>query len=1010
MANTKNTPSRTSRRSDRYGDSNNNKKKKNILKRHEQSNRNIKPIKHEHSKNAKTANRNWEKVPNNTNERVKRNVQTERIDRNTLILLGIISFVVIIILLKLMGTLMTAITVLGIAIIILFAILLRKIRRNKVIRVLTNIFFILFLIGCIAGVCGVAYFGYIIVDEAPEWDISKLSTKESTILYTSDGVEYANLSTEKREKITYDEASENLINAIIATEDSRFFEHNGFDPLRFFKAGLGQVSGNSDAGGASTLSMQVIKNNMTSKVATGVEGIKRKFTDIYLAVFKLEKEFTKEQIFEFYINNHFLGSNTYGVEEASLTYFGKHAKELNLSEAALLAGMYQSPNAYNPKIHTEAAAERRAEVLNLMYRHGYISKEERDMANSIPIEGLVIESSDAAYQPYQSYIDTVIDELINDWGIDPYTTSLEIYTNINTKKQQGLDNIFSGKTFKWENKVVQAGIAAVDVWTGKIVAVAGSRDNDARTLNRATTGKRQVGSTAKPIFDYGPAMEYNNYSTYTIIDDSPYTYSNGKPIRDSDRKYMGKITVRTALAQSRNIPALKAFQAVSNDNRYKFVTSLGIKPETTEGSTYMHEAHAIGAFNGSNPLQMAAAYAAFANGGTYYKPYTINKIVYRDTGEEVEYESEGVPVMSSATAYMMTYCLEYTVTDGLAKGVKINGVHLAAKTGTTNYTSDIAKKYNLPSYAVPDAWIIGYDPDTAVGMWYGYDKIYNGKTGYYLKSATSGYKVNVATERNRLYKTAGKVLFTSKKKFKVPDTVVKVAIEKGSPNPGRLASSSTPAGKITYEYYKKGTEPTEVSTTYSKLSNVTNLSATYDYTTKYVRLSWTASSKSKDADKSYGDFGYKIYKNNKFLTFTTDTYYTYTGDNPEGTYKVVTAYKNYSDIDSSGVTRTISASQTDTSTYSATTDVTSGSTYSMSNHCFTSNPTSCIHLIKDGATVSSGYSVSVSYYESDGSKYSTLSEDNIDEAGTRFSTIVYDVKYNGASRAKVTVSNVTITR
>jgi len=159
---------------------------------------------------------------------------------------------------------------------------------------------------------------------------------------------------------------------------------------------------------------------------------------------------------------------------------------------------------------------------------------------------------------------------------------------------------------------LQAGIAAVDVHSGKIVAVGGSRTNEARTLNRAITGKQQIGSTAKPIFDYGPGMEYEGWSTYTIFDDSPYSYSSGQPIRDSDRKYMGKITLRTALAQSRNIPALKAFQKVSNDKKYKFVTSLGITPETTDGSTYMHEAHSIGAFNGSNPLEMAAAYAAFS--------------------------------------------------------------------------------------------------------------------------------------------------------------------------------------------------------------------------------------------------------------------------------------------------------------------------------------------------------------------------------------------------------------
>ena len=982
-------------------------KKSNNTNRRSSKYENEKSIKHKHSRN--TPNKNWNS--NSTDKNTKKEIKKketrktpekkEKLDKTGWVFLGIVFFVFIIILLKTMGTTMALITVLGVLIIIGLAMFLKKIRRKKVIRIITNILFILILLGGFTVIGAVTYFGYLIVEDAnPKWDTSKLTSKESTILYTADGKEYANLSTERREKISYSEISENLVNAIIATEDSRFFDHNGFDPLRFFKAGLLQVSGDSEAGGASTLSMQVIKNNMTSKVASGIEGIKRKFSDIYLAVFKLEKEYTKEQIMEFYINLHYLGSNSYGVEEASHTYFGKSASELNISEAALLAGMYQSPNTYNPKIHPDAAAERRETVLKLMYNHGYITKEEKDEANAIPIKDLIVNTNESNFNSYQSYIDTVIDELEKDWGIDPYNTSLEIYTNIDLKKQAGLDKIFSGTGFKWENKVVQAGIAAVDVHTGKIVAVGGSRTNEARTLNRATTGKRQIGSTAKPIFDYGPGMEYEGWSTYTIFDDSPYQYSSGQPIRDSDRKYMGKITLRTSLAQSRNIPALKAFQKVSNDKKYKFVTGLGITPETTEGSTYLHEAHSIGAFNGSNPLEMAAAYAAFANGGTYYKPYAINKIVYRDTGETVEYEAEGVQVMSSSTAYMITYCLRYAVTDGLSKGASVPGIKVAAKTGTTNFTSEIAKKHHLPSYAVNDAWIIGYDPDTAVGMWYGYDKIYDGKkTNYYLKSVTSGFKVNVQTERNRLYVTAGKILFTSKgKDFKVPNTVVKVAVEKGS-NPAKLASSSTPSGKVTYEYFKKGTEPTEVSSTYSKLSNVTGLTATYDAATKNVRLSWKAAAKSNDADITYGDFGYKIYKDNKFITFTKNTYYNYTGSDSQGTYKVVTSYKNYSDIDSSGATAKITVDQTDTYSYTAQAHIVSGS-YDINNKCLTrgANLTDCVTVTRsDGSVITQGYTVSLSIKDSNGSEVA------LNDDGNSPKTITYTVKYHGKTfYAKVT--------
>lgn len=928
----------------------------------------------------------------------KRKSKKTKLDKNSLIFFGILFFVFLMIFLKTMGVTMAIATMLGILIIIECSILLKKIRKNKAVRIITNIFTILFLLGCIAGVCGVAYFGYIIVTEAPDWDTSKLNSKETTILYAADGTEYAELGTEKRELITYEETSENLINAIIATEDSRFFTHNGFDALRFLKAGVGQVLGNSDAGGASTLSMQVIKNRFTDAnlVALNSSGIKRKFTDIYLAVFKLEKEYSKEAIFEFYINNHFLGNNAYGVEQAAITYFGKHASELTLPEAALIAGMFQAPTSYNPFLNPDAATERRNQVLNLMHNHGYITKEERDVAKSIPIESLLVEENSGETLAYQSYIDTVIEELIDKYDIDPYSTSLKVYTNINLNKQAGLDAIFNGETFKWENDVVQSGIAAVDVDTGKIIAIAGGRNTGARQLNRATGLNKQIGSTAKPIFDYAPAMEYSGYSTYTLIKDEKYYYSSGQEIRNSDRKHQGTITLRKALAESRNVPALKAFQAVDNEDIYNFVTSLGITPETSNNSTYLHEAHSIGAFNGSNPLEMAAAYAAFANGGIYYEPYTINKIVFRDTGETHDYESEGTRVMSEATAFMITYCLRTAVTDGLSSGAAIKGINVAAKTGTTNFTTQIAKAHNLPSYAVNDAWIAGYDPDTAVAMWYGYDKIYDGSTGYFLKSASSGYKVNVLTERNRLYTTAGKVLFSSKgKDFKVPNSVVKVGVEMGT-DPAKLASSNTPSNKITYEYFAKGTEPTEVSTTYNKLANVSNLTAQYDIYTGNVNLSWSGVSTPSDYEDSYGAFGYRIYKDDSYLGFTEETAFTVTNQqDPAGTYKVITTFEDYSERDSSGATAKINAVDLDTSNYTA--NINAKKTLSINStvdSCFISGTVnnSCVTLYKDGNQVTDGYSVTVTITDNDGDTVS------VDTSYASSYVAIFKVEYNGKTR------------
>ena len=790
-----------------------------------------------------------------------------------------------------LGPTFTAIMIFGILGILLLSSLINKIKKGKKI---VSFIIILFLILSILGVIGVGIFFYYIISSAPEFDVKKLTYSESTLVYDMNNNLIAELGANKRENITYDEMSEVLIDAIIATEDSRFFQHNGLDAARFLKASVGQLLGKSDAGGASTLSMQVIKNSFTSSEASGFKGIIRKFTDVYLSVFKLERNYTKQEIIEFYANNHFLGNNAYGVEQAAKTYFGKQASELNLAEASLIVGLFKAPTNYNPYTNPEAATARRSTVLNLMYKHGYITKEEKELANSIPVESLLV-NSETNTMEFQGYIDTVVEELNKKYKVNPYNTPMLIYTNMDAKRQTEMDKIFNGETFKWENNYVQAGVSAIDVKTGKIVAIgAGRNRKGASTYNLATQAKRQIGSTAKPIIDYAPGMEYLDWSTYTIFDDDKYYYSDGKEIRNSDRGYMGEITLRTSLAQSRNVTALKAFQSVMKEigiKKYKsFVESFGIETED-----YFHEAHSIGAFDGSNPLKMSAAYAVFANGGKYYEPYAVNKIIYRDTGEVIEHESEGKRILSESTAFMITDSLVTAVQSGLSGAAKISGYNIAAKTGTTNYDETARKALGVPSTAVPDAWLIGYDSEIAIGMWYGCQTV---DKNHYLKANSA------VTQRKRLFQAIAKKILTKGNKFEPPSTVIKVGIEKGT-NPPKLASDSTPKNKITYEYFKKGTEPTEVSIKYSTLKNASNLSVEYDASTMNVTLNWNASTStaSKEYEETYGALGYKIFKDNNYIGFTTDLHYTISNvSNPEGTYKIVTSYKNYSENASSGIT------------------------------------------------------------------------------------------------------------
>ncbi len=786
------------------------------------------------------------------------------------------------------GFLITLITAIGIGVIIGLAKLIEKVNKNKKHKkALSIVLIILLTLGVLCLVALVAFLIYIIFS-APKFDTSKLNTKEMTILYDKNDKEIVRLGSEKREKITYDDLPEVLVDAIIATEDARFFQHNGVDAPRFLKASIGQLTGNSSAGGASTLSMQVIKNSFTSTEASGIKGIIRKFTDIYLAVFKLEKNYTKEQIIEFYVNNHFLGGNIYGVKEAALAYFGKDVSDLNLSEAAIIAGMFQSPNYYRPNANPKNATARRNTVLNLMLKHGYITKEEKEKAAAIPVESLTVETEATEdTHTYQGYIDTVVEELEDEYGVNAYVTPLKVYTNMDPEKQDAVNNIMNGVTFDWENEVVQSGVSVLDSNTGKILAIgAGRHRQGVNTYNFATQMNRQPGSGAKPLFDYGPGMEYQNWSTYGYNDgndsykpfvDEPYSYSDGTVVHNWDNKYMGTMTLRRALALSRNIPAIKAFQLNDNKKIIEFVEGLGIKPEIASNGK-IHEAHALGAFNGVNPVQMSAAYAAFSNGGYYNKPYSVSKIVYRDTGETVKHKGKKKQAMSDATAYMMSSVLQDVTFSG-GNNKSIPGV--AAKTGTTNLDEATINRYHLAGDAIGDSWVNGFTTKTVISMWYGYQQI---SSDYYSRN------VPATVQRDKLFRAlADQVFEKDKGTFTQPDSVEKV----------KMGGS--------YEYFKKGHEPkSKTEETSDKLDTPSGLKVTVNG--NQVTISWNPVSP-KDQKSEYGAFGYNVYFGSTLLTFTQGTTYTYTTSSPYGTYKVEATYKSYSGAKSAQATYTLKEEQ-----------------------------------------------------------------------------------------------------
>ena len=799
----------------------------------------------------------------------------------------------------------------------------KKPKQNKKSKkILNKVLSVLMFLGIIIMVAIIVFCTYIVIN-APDFDTDLLYEKEATILYDRTGeTEIARLGAEQRILVSYDDLPEVLIDAIVATEDSRFFQHNGFDVVRFAKASFGQLAGQEGAGGASTLTMQVVKNTFTSTEASGVKGIIRKFTDIYMSIFMVEKNYTKEEIIEFYVNAPFLGNSTYGVEQASQTYFGKSVKDLTLAEASLVAGMFNAPSVYNPFYSTELSSERRNTVLNLMVRHGYITEEQAQDAKNISVESIAVEPKATSLNKYQTYIDVVAAEVEEKTGYDPYNTPMIIYTTMDIDTQEVLIKLNNEELgYKWVDDQIQIGLAITDVHDGSIRGIDGARNqNGEKLFNRATDMKTQPGSTAKPIFAYGPYLEYNNGNTGTLFFDNKMKYSNGQPLTNSDNSYKGAMTMRQALAQSRNIPAVQAFQAVEKDKIAEFVHACGI-----DFGDELYESYAIGGGLQVSPLDMAAAYGTFARGGYYIEPYSFTKIIFQETDEVYEQKYTKVKAMSEETAYMINDMLVTATKQGVGGNIRVSGTDIASKTGTSTYDKSALKKHNVPSSASADNWVITYSPDYVISFWYGYDELSH---DYYTDS------LKAAIQRKKISAVLANNIYKKNSRFSKPSGVVSAKYEQET-NPAQLPSDYTPAELISTELFKKGTEPSEVSTRFSQLENPTKGETTENE--GQINISWEGISTPSSIDNSYlqdyfdenygqfastylekrnsynanaiGSLGYQVYLSTptglQSLGWTADPYFVYqTTTNGTYTFVVKSAYSIFKSNMSSGLTIT----------------------------------------------------------------------------------------------------------
>ena len=565
------------------------------------------------------------------------------------------------------------------------------------------------------------------VSKAPALSESKLVATTSSKIYDNNNELIADLGAERRVNTQASEIPTDLVKAIVSIEDHRFFDHRGVDTIRIMGAALRNLQGQGGLQGASTLTQQLIKLTYFS-TSTADQTISRKAQEAWLAV-QLEQKATKQEILTYYINKVYMSNGNYGMQTAAQNYYGKDLKELSLPQLALLAGMPQAPNQYDPYSHPEAALERRNLVLSEMKDQNYISAEQYEKAINTPItDGLQSLKSANSYPAYMdNYLKEVIDQVEQETGYNLLTTGMEVYTNVDKNVQQRLWDVYNTDEYvAYPDDEIQVASTIVDVTNGKVLAQLGARHQSSNVsfgINQAVETNRDWGSTMKPITDYAPALEYGVYdSTASIVHDVPYNYPGTDiPVYNWDHGYFGNITIQYALQQSRNVTAVETLNKVGLDRAKTFLNGLGIDYPS------IHYANAISSNTpesnkkyGASSEKMAAAYAAFANGGIYHKPMYINKIVFSD-GSEKEFSDAGTRAMKETTAYMMTEMMKTVLVYGTGRGAYLPWLPQAGKTGTSNYTDDEIEKYiKNTGYVAPDEMFVGYTRKYAMAVWTGY--------------------------------------------------------------------------------------------------------------------------------------------------------------------------------------------------------------------------------------------------------------------------------------------------
>ncbi|WP_119326282.1 transglycosylase domain-containing protein [Companilactobacillus musae] len=652
----------------------------------------------------------------------------------------------------------------------------------SIVAVLVGIFLFIFI-----------YYAF----SAPTVSQENLQSGGSSTIVDSSGKQIASLGDNKRNYVTIDKVPQQMEDAVVSIEDKNFYnEPLGIDPIRIAKSAFNNITRGTMQGG-STLTQQLIKLTVFS-TETKDQTFKRKMQEAWLAM-RVSQKFSKQQILEFYMNKVYLNNGIYGVETGAKYYYGKSLKQLTLPEMALLAGLPNAPSNYDPYTHPTEAKQRRDLVIRAMYNNNKITKTQAQEAINTPIS--------TGLQPYKKvtnsnnnkriiadpYIKEAITE-VKKKGFDPYRDNLKITVNMDYDAQKRLYNIVNTSNYvQFQSSKMQVGASIVNPNNGKVVAMIGGRNlgNVQFGLNRAVQTTRSNGSTMKPILDYAPAIEYLNWSTYHQLEDTEYTYPGTDiQLKDWDEQYEGQMSLRKALVNSRNVPAIRTLSAVGFTQAKKFASKLGITIAKDQGLS-------AGIGSDVSSLQGASAYAAFSNGGTYYKPYYVSKIETAD-GITHNYSKSGKRVMKDSTAYMITDVLKGVPTS-YATYANISGLHQAGKTGTTNYASESLAANPALSGTAKDSWYNGYTKNYSMSVWTGYDSPNeSGVSSTYQEVAGKIYKAEMSYLANQT---------NSNPDWKKPSSVVSMMIRNSGSTTPIVASPSSSSSSYTKELFVKGHAP-----------------------------------------------------------------------------------------------------------------------------------------------------------------------------------------------------------